>query len=68
MMTITGQLTLEIFLHSVVSFSPNAIFKIKPKEGIIDFVALNDIEKDTEITFNYYHSNPKDKSPLWFEV
>jgi len=49
---------------------PNAIYKIKPKEKIIDFIALTDIKKDEELTFNYYNSsNLKDKkNPLWFEV
>ena len=49
------------------SYKPNATFKIKGAKGLIDFVALNDIKKDTEITFNYRHGN-KNKSPLWFEV
>ena len=52
------------------TYKRNARFKIKQKDMIIDFVALNDIKKDDEITFNYYNrSKPKDKkSPLWFEV
>ena len=33
----------------------------------MDFIALNNIKKDEEITFNY-NSNPKNKRPLWFEV
>lgn len=49
------------------SYKPNATFKIKGTKGLIDFVALKDIKKDTEITFNYRHGNPN-KSPLWFEV
>lgn len=55
----------SIYNHS---YKPNATFEIKPKEEIIDFVALKNIKKDDEITFNYYHGNTKDKSPLWFEV
>jgi SET domain-containing protein len=57
----------SIYNHT---YKPNAMFKIKPKDMIIDFIALNDIKKDDEITFNYYNcSKPKDKkSPLWFEV
>ena len=50
----------SIYNHA---YKPNATFKIKPREGVIDFVALNDIKKGTEITFNYYHVSPKDKSP-----
>ncbi|OGD83363.1 hypothetical protein A2165_01005, partial [Candidatus Curtissbacteria bacterium RBG_13_40_7] len=47
----------SIYNHS---YKPNATFKIKPKVAIIDFVALNEIKKDEEITFNYYHENLKD--------
>ena len=47
---------------------PNADYKIKPSKNIINFIALKDIEKDTEITTNYNHGTPKDKSPLWFGV
>ncbi|MEJ2347848.1 MAG: SET domain-containing protein-lysine N-methyltransferase [Patescibacteria group bacterium] len=48
---------------------PNTTYKIKPREKVIDFIALTDIKKDEELTFNYYNSsNPKDKkNPLWFE-
>ena len=57
----------SIYNHT---YKPNARFKTKQKDMIIDFIALNDIKKDDEITFNYYNrSKPKDKkSPLWFEV
>jgi len=52
------------------SYKPNATYKIKPGEKTIDFIALNDIKKNDEITFNYHNSsNSKDKNnPLWFEV
>ncbi len=65
------------------SYEPNATYKIKPRENAIDFIALEDIKKDCEITVNYNHGNQKDKrslrlrlkrslsankSPLWFEV
>ena len=48
---------------------PNTTYKIKSREKVIDFIALTDIKKDEELTFNYYNSsNPKDKkNPLWFE-
>lgn len=55
------------------SYHPNATFKIKAKEKLIDFIALGNIKKDEEITFNYNHGNPKDKKtsndkrPLWFD-
>ena len=57
----------SIYNHSD---KPNTTFKIKSREKIIDFVALGDIKKDEEITFNYHNSrNLKEKkSPLWFEV
>jgi len=53
----------SIYNHS---FKSKAKFIIKPKEKIIDFIALEDIERDEEITFNYKGSNNL-KEPLWFE-
>lgn len=55
----------SIYNHA---YEPNAMYKKKHAEEIIDFVALNDIKKDDEITVNYNYGNPKDKNPLWFEV
>ena len=56
----------SIYNHS---YKPNATYKIRHGEKIIDFIALNDIKKDKEITFDYSSGNLKDKkSPLWFEV
>ncbi len=55
----------SIYNHT---YEPNATYKIKHREKTIDFIALNDIKKDDEITVNYNYGNPKDKSPLWFEV
>jgi len=55
----------SIYNHS---YSPNALYKIKDKEGLIDFISLKDIKKDEEITINYNHGKPNDKSPLWFDV
>lgn len=51
------------------SHKPNITYKIKPKENLIDFIALEDIKKEDELTFNYHNSsNPKRKKPpLWFE-
>lgn len=54
----------SIYNHT---YNPNAKFRIRQKDLVIDFVALKHIKKDNEITVNYYGSNPK-KSPLWFEV
>jgi hypothetical protein len=57
----------SIYNHSG---KPNAAYKLKPDEEIIEFEALNNIEKDAEITFNYYNSADEGdmKNPLWFEV
>lgn len=55
----------SIYNHS---YKPNARFKIKHTEKSIDFIALNDIKKDEEITVNYKYQNPKNKRPLWFDV
>ena len=55
----------SIYNHSG---NPNAKYIISNKEKTIDFIALKNIKKDNEITFNYYNSDRKNKSPLWFEV
>jgi len=55
----------SIYNHS---HNPNAKYKIKQKDKIIDFVALRNIKKGKEITFNYYNSENSKKTPLWFEV
>lgn len=53
----------SIYNHS---YTPNATYKIKIREEMIDFVAIKDINKGSEITVNYNYGNPKDKTPLWF--
>ena len=65
-----GDLLIALGFGSIYnhSYNPNADYKIKPSKNIINFIALKDIEKDTEITTNYNHGTPKDKSPLWFGV
>ena len=55
----------SIYNHS---YEPNATYKIKLRERIVEFSVLKDIKKDEEITFNYNYGNPKDKNPLWFET
>lgn len=55
----------SIYNHT---YKPNAKYEIKPTENRIDFVALNDIKKDDEITINYNPGIPKNKSSLWFET
>lgn len=56
----------SIYNHSD---KPNIIYKVKPKVKLIDFIALDDINKDDELTFNYRDSSNRKskKSPLWFE-
>ena len=55
----------SIYNHS---YKPNATFKIRAKERLNDFIAIRDIKKDEEITFDYKHGNAKDGQPLWFEA
>lgn len=51
------------------AYKPNATYKITAKNMRIDFIALEDIKKDKEITFSYSRGKSKDKkSPLWFEI
>lgn len=54
----------SIYNHS---YTPNAIYKIKPKEEFIEFVALKDIKEGSEILINYIFDNPEKKGTLWFE-
>lgn len=55
----------SIYNHS---YQPNARYKEKYKDKIIDFIAISEIKKDEEITVNYSQGNKKDKIPLWFNV
>lgn len=52
----------SIYNHT---YKPNAVYKAKLKEGLIDFIAIKSIKKDEEITVNYNSENSK--NPLWFE-
>ena len=56
----------SIYNHS---YKPNITYTIKPKEKLIEFIAQEDINKDTELTFNYRNSSKSKskKRPLWFE-
>lgn len=49
------------------SYTPSAVYKIKIKEKVIEFVCIKKIKKDEEILVNYIQGN-NDKIPLWFEV
>ncbi len=48
------------------SFEPNATYIISPMKKTITFTAVDDIKKDSEITFNYKSQDAKGY-PLWFE-
>lgn len=54
----------SIYNHS---YQPNAIYETYYEDEIIRFIALKDIEADTEITINYNH-DPESKDQLWFDV
>jgi len=49
------------------SYDPNTTYIKHVEEELINFVALKDIKKGEEITVNYNHGNPYDKSPLWMK-
>ena len=55
----------SIYNHS---YQPNAQYKERYKEKVIDYIAIKEIKKDEEITVNYSQGNNQDKSPLWFKV
>lgn len=50
------------------SFSPNAIYQERLKEGAMDFIAVRQIKKGEEITVNYDPEQVSGKSTLWFKV
>ena len=54
----------SIYNHS---YNPNATYKKNIEEKSIDFIAIQDIKKDEEITVNYNFGNPDDKSELWIK-
>lgn len=49
------------------SYEPNATYMKHLEEETIHFNAIKDIQKDEEITVNYNHGNPNDKTPLWIK-
>lgn len=49
------------------SYEPNATYKKKIDEQVIEFVAIKNIYKDEEITVNYNYGNPNDKKELWIK-
>ena len=53
----------SLYNHNYV---PNAVYKINPKEKIIEFISIKNIKKDEEISVNYNQGNRKN-AQLWFE-
>ena len=49
------------------SYTPNATYVTNIENQSIDFYARKDIRVGEEIMVNY-NGNPKDQSPIWFEV
>lgn len=49
------------------SYTPNARYITNMQNNSIDFYAREDIPRGEEITVNY-NGDPKDQSPLWFDV
>ena len=53
----------SIYNHS---HRPNAVYKERLGEGVVEFVSQREIKKDQEITVNYNPENLNEKTPLWF--
>ena len=49
------------------SYTPNARYLTNIGNQSIDFYAWKDIQENEEIIVNY-NGDPKDQTPLWFEV
>lgn len=49
------------------SYRPNATYKKRLDDGLIDFVAINNISASEEITVNYNYGNPDDQKDLWIK-
>ncbi len=54
----------SIYNHS---YSPNATYRKVFIEGKIEFIAIKNISSDDEITVNYNHGKPDDKTRLWIK-
>lgn len=48
------------------SFHPNSLFRWNEDETKIEIIAIQDINPDIEITFNY-NGKPDDFDPVWFD-
>ncbi len=53
----------SIYNHS---HQPNAIYKEKPNEQVIEFWSSEEIKKGAEITVNYIQNTKDTTTPLWF--
>lgn len=49
------------------SYEPNATYQKNYEGKVISFVTIKEIKKGEEITVNYNHGNPDDKSTLWIK-
>jgi SET domain-containing protein len=49
------------------SYEPNATYKKRLNENVIEFIAIRPLKKDEEISVNYNYGRPDDKSELWIE-
>ncbi len=52
----------SLFNHS---YKPNATYKKRINDQVIEFIALQPIKKDEEISVNYNYGRPDDKTTLW---
>ncbi|MHA1149023.1 MAG: SET domain-containing protein-lysine N-methyltransferase [Promethearchaeota archaeon] len=60
-------LALSIMQMMNHSYTPNMRYEYDYEKNIINFIAIKDIEKGTELTVNY-NGAEDDKSPVWFEM
>ncbi|MEI6242189.1 MAG: SET domain-containing protein [Chlamydiota bacterium] len=49
------------------SFRPNAIYRKREEEGMLEFIALHPILAGEEILINY-NGEPSSEDPIWFRV
>ena len=49
------------------SYQPNATYRKKIKDRVIEFIAIKDIKKFEEITVNYNYGKSQSKKRLWIK-
>jgi SET domain-containing protein len=54
----------SIYNHS---YNPNATYKKHLEDGVVEFIAIRNINSNEEITINYNYGDPNDKSTLWIK-